>query len=232
MTLPSHAPAAYADNERRQRFFSEFRAASTALLVIDMQNHWVHSKGCCYVATAADVVPNINRLAMSLREAGGLVVWVRSTLALSGERAWRLLYDEMGDERTAAQERAELIAGHPMHALWSGLALDAADWHVEKSRFSAFVGASADFDARLRAHGIDTVIVTGVATNICCESTARDAMMRDYRTVMVTDGNAARTGQDHAAGLWTFAQVFGAALSTAEVTARIRRRAPRLPPRG
>ena len=127
VALPPQLLAAHADNARRQRFFSEFIGATTCLLVVDMQNHWVHPQGCCYVPNAAGSVPNINRLAEALREAGGLVVWIRSTLAESGERAWRLLFEELTDERTAALELAELIAGHPMHELWSGLALDAAE---------------------------------------------------------------------------------------------------------
>ena len=79
-----------------------------------------------------------------------------------------------------------------------------------------FQGAS-DLEARLRALGIDTVIVTGTLTNVCCESTARDAMMRDLKVVLVADANAARTPEDHLAGLRTVVQLFGD-VRTAEET--------------
>jgi ureidoacrylate peracid hydrolase len=69
----------------------------------------------------------------------------------------------------------------------------------------------------LRARDIDTVIVTGAVTNVCCEATARDAMMLNYKTVLVSDANAARTDEDHNASLSAVLRVFGAVHSTDEV---------------
>ena len=65
--------------------------------------------------------------------------------------------------------------------------------------------------------GIDTVLVAGTKTNVCCESTARDAMMRDYKVVMVSDANGARYDEDHLAGLTSFFQSFGDVRTTEEV---------------
>jgi ureidoacrylate peracid hydrolase len=66
----------------------------------------------------------------------------------------------------------------------------------------------------LRAKGIDTVLIAGTVTNVCCESTARDAMMRNFKTIMVTDGNAANTDEDHNAALGNFYLTFGDIMST------------------
>src|SRR5260370_41342471 len=66
----------------------------------------------------------------------------------------------------------------------------------------------------LCARGLDTVLVTGTVTNVCCESTARDAMMLNFKTIMVTDGNAAATDTDHAASLIAFYLAFGDIMST------------------
>ena len=66
----------------------------------------------------------------------------------------------------------------------------------------------------LRARGIDTVVVTGTVTNVCCESTARDAMMLNFRAIMVTDGCAAVTDEDHNASLKAFYLSFGDIMST------------------
>ena len=60
----------------------------------------------------------------------------------------------------------------------------------------------------------DTVLITGTVTNVCCESTARDAMMRNFKTVMITDGNAANTDEDHNAALNNFYLTFGDIMST------------------
>ncbi len=69
----------------------------------------------------------------------------------------------------------------------------------------------------LGKYGIDSLIITGTATNMCCESAARDAMMRDYKVVMVSDGNGARYPEDHLAGLTSFYQSFGDVRTTDEV---------------
>ena len=88
--------------------------------------------------------------------------------------------------RRAASLRT-LAPGAPLHALDPALDVRECDLRLRKYRFSAFTRNPEDPEALLRARGIDTVVVTGVATNICCESTARDAMMLDFRVVMVAD---------------------------------------------
>ena len=83
------------------------------------------------------------------------------------------------------------------------------DLTVEKKRFSAFIQGSSDIAAHLSSRGIDTLLIGGTATNICCESTARDAMMLNYKVVMVHDALATYTDEDHNATLRTFYSLFG-----------------------
>ena len=92
---------------------------------------------------------------------------------------------------------AALTAGGKGHELWASLEVRPEDLTIEKTRFSAFIQGSSDLAAVLRGRGLDTILVTGTVTNVCCESTARDAMMLNFRTIMVTDGNAAVTDEDH-----------------------------------
>ena len=66
----------------------------------------------------------------------------------------------------------------------------------------------------LRERGLDTLLITGTVTNVCCESTARDAMMLNFKTIMMTDGNAAITDEDHNAALSNFYLTFGDIMST------------------
>jgi ureidoacrylate peracid hydrolase len=96
---------------------------------------------------------------------------------------------------------------------------------VDKNRFSAFLPGSSDIAERLQARGIDTVLITGTVTNVCCESSARDAMMRNFRTIMVTDGNAATTDEEHNASLIAFYLNFGDVMSTDQLVASIERNA-------
>jgi ureidoacrylate peracid hydrolase len=88
---------------------------------------------------------------------------------------------------------------------------------VYKTRFSPFVAGASEIESVLRPRGIENLIVTGTATNMCCESAARDAMMLDYRVVMVADANSARYEDDHLAGLTSFYQSFGDVRTTDEV---------------
>ena len=92
-----------------------------------------------------------------------------------------------------------------------------------KYRFSAFLPGASDLPERLRARGFDTVLITGTVTNVCCESSARDAMMTNFRAVMVSDGNAASSQTEHEASLSAFYSTFGDVMDTAMVIGCLRR---------
>jgi ureidoacrylate peracid hydrolase len=76
------------------------------------------------------------------------------------------------------------------------------------------VQGSSDLPQRLRAQGYDTVLIVGTVTNVCCESSARDAMMLNFKTIMVSDANAARTDAEHNATLGSFYAIFGDVMDT------------------
>ena len=88
---------------------------------------------------------------------------------------------------------------------------------VTKHRFNAF--HNTDLDVILRAHGIRTIILTGVATNVCVESTARDGFMRDYYVVFTADGTATYAEDDHRATLRNIDRFFGQVADLAELRA-------------
>ena len=77
----------------------------------------------------------------------------------------------------------------------------------------------------MRARGFDTVLITGTVTNVCCESSARDANMTNFRTIMVSDGNAALSQEEHDASLTAFYNTFGDVMDTDMIVASLRRRA-------
>jgi ureidoacrylate peracid hydrolase len=85
---------------------------------------------------------------------------------------------------------------------------------VLKQRFSAFIGGSSGLPEKLRAEGFDTVLITGTVTNVCCESSARDAMMLNFKTIMVSDANAAMTDAEHNATLVSIYSSFGDVMDT------------------
>jgi ureidoacrylate peracid hydrolase len=195
-------------------------AARTALVVVDMQNYFVAEGFPLEVRTARGIVPNINRLARALRSAGGTVIWVQTT-AVGALESWGNHHKYMLTPERAKTRLAHLDEKAEGFALYPKLEASPADLRVKKVKFSAFIAGSSDIDAKLRGRGIESVLITGTVTNVCCESTARDAMMLDYRVVMVSDGNASSSDEAHAASLNNFVVYFGDVLTTDEVIARL-----------
>jgi ureidoacrylate peracid hydrolase len=187
----------------------------TALLVIDLQNIFLLPGMPCEVPIAREILPNVNRLASAVRGAGGIVVWIQM-VADPDPSSWSV-YHAMRDQAKQAAITTMLQPGHAAQALHAELQVEPGDLLVEKRRYSAFIQGSSDVDAQLRARGVDTVVVAGTLTNVCCESTARDAMMLNYRVVFVSDANAARDDATHNATLGNILSTFGEVLTTDEV---------------
>lgn len=196
----------------------------TALLVIDLQNGFMEPGTAFALCEAAPaIVPNVNRLAAALRAAGGTVAWVLNTFTEESLVSWSHMHRTLVSPDGQVRRAAAMAEGSRGHALWSGLETADGDLFVKKTRFSAFIQGSSDLEARLRARGIEAVLVTGCVTNVCCESTARDAMMLDFRTTMVSDANAAMSDAAHAASLTGFYQTFGDVMTTDKVVAVLAR---------
>ena len=196
--------------------FDRLDPAKTALIVIDMQNTWVHEDGPAYSPYCEAIVPNINRLAAAMRQAGGSVWWVRAIYGDDAPQNWSAYMEFLSPEFLSDMLTA-LSEGNVGSQLWHGLEIQPDDEHVIKRRFSALIQGSSDLDARLRAEGIDTMIITGTATNVCCESTARDAFMLNYRTLVVSDANATASDEAHNASLNALFNRFADVFTTDEV---------------
>ena len=172
---------------------------------------------------AREIIPAINRLAAALRAKGGTVVWVRHRTGKPGAPDyWATYFDNFvsADKRGPAVEA--LSDGHPMQALFPAMDAKPGDVHLTKTRFSAFINNPADPARLLRERGIDTLIVAGTATNICCESTARDAMMLDFKVFVPHDAVATPKEDAHVAGLRSLTQAFADIRPTDEVIAILR----------
>ena len=121
---------------------------------------------------------------------------------------------------------AAMSEGTKGHDLWPDLDVRPEDEIVRKYRFSAFLPGTSELPYRLRARGFDTVLITGTVTNVCCESSARDAMMSNFKTIMITDGNAAMTPEEHQASLIAFYLIFGDVMDTDFAIQRLTRNTP------
>jgi ureidoacrylate peracid hydrolase len=195
--------------------------AKTALVVIDLQNAFmIEEVAVAHVPFAVEIVPNVNKLAAVVRRSGGKVFWIKQTVDDASCIAWSEWLNMMRPGVRDSFVR-NLAPGSRGHAIYAELEVKPEDEIVEKRRFSAFVQGSSDLPHRLCTQGYDTVLITGTVTNVCCESSARDAMMLNFKTIMVSDANAARTDAEHNATLATFYAIFGDVMDTAFLIARL-----------
>lgn len=197
--------------------------ARTALVVVDLQNAFMDDAiGHAVCPAARDIVPEVNRLAETVRATGGGVFWIRNTYDARSAIEWSHV-DAMVTPETRRRRAEAMSEGSKGHELWPELDVRPEDEIVRKYRFSAFLPGTSELPYRLRARGFDTVLITGTVTNVCCESSARDAMMSNFKTIMVSDANAAMTEEEHRASLIAFYLIFGDVMDTDFVIQRLTR---------
>ncbi len=193
-------------------------AARTALLNVDMQNCFVEGTPIA-APDGLLVLERVNRLAAACRAAGVQVIHASIVVRADGSNLGVL------GEFVPAVRAGILNKGSESAALHKGLVVDPRDILLDKPRFGAFHGT--DLELILRARGIDTVIVSGVATNVCCETTAREAAVRDFHVFFLSDGTAtADMGEVSAAELQkatcaTLGFLFAEVLTVEQMIAKI-----------
>lgn len=205
------------------RIFEQLPAARTALIVIDMQGTFCAPGAPAEVPLSRELVDPINRLASGLRAAGGQVIWVNhANVATAAGSDWSGFFDRFVAADVRRRTIESLAPGREGQQVWPGLDVRPEDLQIIKNRYSALIPGSSSLERVLRGLGIDTLLIAGTKTNVCCESTARDAMMMDFGVVMVSDATAALSDDEHRAALETIIQQFGDVLEVDEILARLR----------
>lgn len=196
----------------------------TAVVVIDVQNDFCADDGTMAkegfdVSEAKAMAARLPPFLATARSVGALVVFVRNVYSSEQNHYLSDVWLEQ-----AARARAGSYTLHPVCAdrSWEGdyyaeVRPEPDDARVVKHRFNAFL--NTDLDTILRARGIRTLVMTGVATNVCVESTARDGFMRDYYVVFASDGTAAYAREDHEATLRNIERFFGEVATLADIEA-------------
>jgi ureidoacrylate peracid hydrolase len=190
------------------RVFDRLDCRRCAHVVVDLQNGFMAPGAVAEIASAREIVPTVNRISAAVRDAGGVVVYIQNTLDAVAIRSWSVYLEHFCSASRRERMIEAFTPGAEGHALWAGLDVRAEDLKVQKRRFGAFVPGSSELDAILRARGVDTLIITGTASQVCCESTARDAMMLNYKVFFIADGNATFTDEEHNATLSSMAYTF------------------------
>lgn len=183
-------------------------SATTALILIDLQRCFVDRSSDFAAKGAIELVQRLSALAERCREAGILVILTAHVLRPDHSNAGTLA------DKVPAVTDGMIDEGSQSAALHAAVRVGPRDLIVRKPRFSAFAGT--DLDLILRTRGINTLIVAGIATDICCESTARDAADRGLHVIFLSDGTATGSGpgdpaadQTHEAALERLNTYFG-----------------------
>lgn len=197
----------------------------TALVNVDMQNCFVEGSPVAAPEGLA-ILERINRLAVICRRSGILVIHTRGAFRSDGSNIGVL--GEF-DPAVRAIRTGILKQGSPGAALHPGLVVEAGDIILDKPRYGAF--QSTDLQLILRARGIDTLMITGIATNVCCETTAREAAGLDFRVFFLSDGTATfpigelSAGDLQKATCATLGRAFGQVLTVNDMIKKIERAA-------
>jgi ureidoacrylate peracid hydrolase len=222
LSLPADLVSRVTERAGRAHPFDVIEPAKTAFVIIDMHNYFMKPGFQGEVPKARAIVPAVNRLAVAVRALGGHVVWIKNATNDSRE-SWSVFHDWLQTPHRRDCRYASMDLAHEGHALWAELDARPEDAQIVKKRFSAFLPGSSDIVSYLRGRGIDTVLIGGTATNVCCESSARDAMMLNFKVVMVHDVLATYTDEEHNATLRTFYSIFGDVQTLDEVIASLKR---------
>lgn len=202
---PSGIPQVILDKvvSRRGRMhaFPTLNPAKTALVVIDLDTGSVSHGETKEIRV---FVPRINLLAEVLREHGGTVAWVTTPIT-APTKNFRALY---GKTMTKMYED-EGQPGGTGHTIWHELDAQPDDLYATKKGASAFFPSKSNLHEQLKARGIESLLITGLVTNVCCESTARDACELEYEVTMVSDCMWGHKQGQHEATLATFYRNFG-----------------------
>ncbi|MCA1563598.1 MAG: cysteine hydrolase [Acidobacteria bacterium] len=188
--------------------------ATTAALVVDVQRLFTDMVGAPIQPPLSDVLPRIGRFVDDSRRARATIVLVRTIIAPDAHSRSTLQWPEF--------MRAGMAPGAPGTKFDPCLNPQPGDIEVVKQRYSAFVGTR--LDEILRDRSILSVIVLGLTTNVCVQSTARDAWQRDYQTITLADCCAEIGEGSHDASLAWTGRNFGTVCKSDEVSRRWRRR--------
>jgi ureidoacrylate peracid hydrolase len=214
----------------KSTFLNDFDNSRAVLLVIDMQNDFVQESAPMEVPMAREWIPNIQRLVRACRENNIPVIYTQHTLleelnVSPIERMKHTLPKTTTPEghEIEAKSLSYCIKGTLGHQIIAELEPHPSEIIVQKHRYDAFYNTNLDTIVKnIRGHNVvNTIIIVGTLTNVCCESTARSAFMRDYKVLFVSDGNGGINETSQQATLQSIEQAFGEIVTTDKLVGKI-----------
>jgi ureidoacrylate peracid hydrolase len=198
--------------------------ATTAVVAIDFQRFFIDDGEPMGTRHAQDILGNANRINAAVRASGGLVILTQHSFAEPAESGADGQLPEPGSLTTK-----ELRPGSRSFELHPDLVRTEADISIVKHQSSPLhPQAHTGLAEILRDHGTETVIITGLASNGCCDCLARDAFQHGYNVVVASDASAAMTDEEHNASLLNLAIYYAQVLDTDQIESALSTEAERL----
>jgi len=187
----------------------ELNFERVALLVIDMQDFFLDPASPTYTCGGAAILPALQRLISAFRKAQRPVIYTQHVhhpdRIDAGIMGW--WWEGM------------CLEGSLESAIHRDLAPLSIEKVVQKHRYSAFY--NTDLETVLRCQKVEDLVISGIMTNMCCESTARDAYYRDYRVFFLADGTGSICEEMHLASLLNLAFGFAYVTTADEVISQM-----------
>ena len=193
--------------KNRERF--KFVPSSSVLLVMDMQRFFLSEESHAFISSSKAIVPNIRHLIDAYRGFRLPVIFTRHSLKNNEEPG--IMGKWWGDVIRDGNTLSEII---PL------LRPLASEIVIRKTRYSAFYGT--ELESVLKQRNIKSVVITGVMTHLCCETTAREAFIRDYEVFFVVDATATQNEELHLSSLRVLSHGFSIPITTNEILANLK----------
>lgn len=181
----------------------------SALLVVDMQKFFLDPSSPSFTCGGLAILPNLKKLINAYRLKGLPVIYTRHVhhpgLLDAGIMGWWW--------------QGMCLEGSPESEVHPEIAPVQGEKEILKHRYSAFY--NTDLETILRVMKVEDLVITGIMTNMCCESTARDAYFRDYRVFFMADGTGSITEEMHLASLLNLAFGFARVTSINEILSQL-----------
>ncbi|MCP4700216.1 MAG: isochorismatase family protein, partial [Gammaproteobacteria bacterium] len=170
-----------------------FQPGKAALLVLDMQEYFLRQDSHAFVPSVPAIVPGINKLITAFTRAGRPVIFTRHINAPEDAGMMAKWWRDLIDPQAACSH-----LGKAVYVTNSTT--------IKKPQYDAFL--QTPLEKMLHQHKVEQVIITGVMTHLCCESTARSAFMRGFEVFFTVDGTATYNEELHHASLLTLSHGF------------------------
>ncbi len=180
----------------------ELNLKKAALLVLDMQNYFLNEESHAFVPSSLNIISSIQEISKTFQGMGNKVIFSRHL-------------DAENESSTMNRWWKNSIRPDNDLSKISHILNKQAIEIIEKEQYSAFY--ETELEAILKDNDIEQVIITGVMTHLCCETTARDAFMRGFEVFFVVDATATYTEELHIGALRAISHGFGTCISTEEI---------------